>query len=76
MLAQIPTICPSQIYPEPRLVFCRTQSLNDRISVLASKTIDMPTAYPSSSQQPCEYKDFSVAQLRAPIRMHGSYGRY
>ena len=38
MLAESITICPPQIYTEPRLIFCRHPSLDDKVSAIASKT--------------------------------------
>lgn len=61
MLAESTTICLSQIYAKPRLVFCRHPSLNDRISAIVSKTIS--SYCQSSTQQSCDYEDFSVAQF-------------
>jgi hypothetical protein len=56
------TICTPQIYPEPCLFFCRSKSLNDRVSAIATKNIDTSSSCQSSAQS-CEYEDFSVAQF-------------
>src|SRR5271167_134506 len=63
MLAQCTTICPLKIYPEPRLILCRDLSLNDRVSAIASKNMNISNFCQSSAQPSCEYADFSVAQF-------------
>jgi hypothetical protein len=63
MVAQSITICPLQIYSEPRLTFCRYQSINNKISAIASRGINISNFCQSSNELSCEYEDFSVAQF-------------
>jgi hypothetical protein len=72
MIAQSTTICPSQICIETcscslrhhqSLDIITPRSLNDKVSASASKVIDISDSCKSSTEQLCEYEDFSVAQF-------------
>jgi hypothetical protein len=63
MIAQSTTICPLQIYPEPRLIFSKAQSLNDKVSAIASRNIQRFNYCKPHAQLSSENEDFSVAQF-------------
>lgn len=72
MIAQSTTICPAQIWIESCSSSCRhhplldiviPESLNNKVSGVTSKVIDITGPYKSSPKQSCEYEDFSVAQF-------------
>src|SRR5436305_2912882 len=72
MIAQSTTICPLQICTEICSPFCRhyssldiiiPESLNNKVSAIVSKTVDISGSCKPAVQQSCEYEDFSVAQF-------------
>jgi len=63
MLAQSTAICPPKTYTEPCLIFCRHPLLDDKVSAIASKAIDLSNSCKPSTNPSYEYEDFSVAQF-------------